>query len=132
MVANIGISQPDYVLVRRVSDPSSGHQLKEEEGEHSPVVGSTNSREDSGSAAEGSSSEAPVRPAKSAREGGPQLAEEKNASEVTREEGGKEGRVRNGEVAGTQEKEKSTAEELLQPTLQALAVLSNVSTPCWS
>lgn len=116
MVANIGISQPDYVLVKKVDDPPPG----DGEGRE----GST--REDSGSATEGSASEGPAHPPEPAVEGGVAAAGVLKSSEVTT------GHVRNGEVSRARGKTegKSASEELLQPTLQALAVLSNVRGLC--
>ena len=115
MVANIGISQPDYVLVKMASNPPPG---QEEDGDGS-------AREDSGSATEGSASEGPVHPPESAVEGGTAAA----AAGVVKSREATTGHVRNGEVGRIRGKMegKSASEELLQPTLQALAVLSNVS-----
>lgn len=127
MVANIGISQPDYILIK--SDPpnlSNEDSLPEEEDV--ALRGGATSKEDSGSANEGSAnekgsaSETQVRPAESARQD-----ERATAGEGTRAgEEGEEGRGRNSEVVKVHV-QKSASEELLQPTIQALAVLSNVS-----
>jgi hypothetical protein len=98
MVANIGISQPDYV-VKRAGPEEVGDSLD-------------SSRENS--EAEGSASDS--HPVSKPPDLPPAEGSVSSASKGEATRGGKEGGM-----------EKSTSDELLQPTLQALAVLSNVS-----
>ena len=129
MVANVGVTHPEYVMVVSDSTGSGSGEDKALENstdevtkEDTPVTTSTNKEGDNGE---------------------PGAGEEVNVEQSLDESGGKtEGEV----VEGEDEKKEgqansvgkrgmdqnvvtsSVSEELLQPTLQALAVLSNVST----
>ena len=134
MVANIGVSQPDYVLVNRRASGGGGGSwdgmkegglsvVAEGEGEMVGEGGGGEEKPLVGKDAEASSSASAEGPASAesarAREGRAAAAVEE-ASKVG------EGGGSSGEEPG--KAEKSASEELLQPTIQALAVLSNVRT----
>ena len=133
MVANIGITHPDYVLIKKATDlPSQGKEDGEVTAEDLLAVGSAGEA-DSAPVANGSgSSEVPVESGGEVVTPQPVVGVETSGEGTEGEGPGEEGHDRNNEVVKSNEKdedERSATEDLLQPTMQALAVLSNASAP---
>lgn len=116
MVVNIGVTHPDYVMVKNVSEFQDQDQDETPEGgggstnEENPVQDTEGSSDVSGHSAD------------VAKEGVNDVRA-KGSGEMAEEEKGDD----DGAQAHEKKVERSTSEELLQPTIQALAVLSNVS-----
>lgn len=137
MVANIGITHPDYILIKKTNDLASPGRQEGEEGQGRTEdlirVGSASDADSAPVAInEDSSLEVPVESGDVVTTQPVVGVETSSRDGGTEGEGpGEEGRGRSGDAVKVNEKleERSAAEDLLQPTMQALAVLSNVSAP---
>ena len=139
MVANIGVTHPEYVMIargnNRVSNSSStsssdhgrsGHR-PEPVDKGTPLSSSADEEERPRKSDAGTEVSAEL---SAGRKGG--VAGEGEGEEEEEERKKKKEESQNNDVRKTQkkedmEKDSSASEELLQPTIQALAVLSNVS-----
>ena len=144
MVTNIGVTHPEYIMVAMTSSSgdtttskvlgSHTHSSGKEEAEVGPVV-ATKDVPVSGSASEeeGKGSDGGVATAEEQATVVSEEGKEGGGGAKSGEEAGRRGVKHNGDIGrrksqekGSVEKESSASEELLQPTIQALAVLSNV------
>ena len=123
MVANVGVTHPDYIMVRHVSseprdNPQGGEGgMSSEEREEELPAGAADGRE-------GPVTATPSEVPRSETGGGGMVAREGVGESGVDQ---KQRKVRNGNDVSREKVERAmSSEELLQPTLQALAVLSNV------
>ena len=128
MVANVGVTHPDYIMVSRTNEDRQHDQAPaRREGEEQPSA----SPGEEAPVVSGDSDEVPA-PASDVSSTAPSVTQEGERGEGERREGVKSEERRKAGYGGVvhtdgEKGERSSSEELLQPTLQALAVLSNVS-----
>ncbi len=143
MVANVGVVQPDYVMVDSADTHGGSHVLHDDldrKDTESPISHTGRAPAHSGTAEEvrGSDSSSSL----PAREGGSAVGTERRSSSLAESSSSASWRKGSLEDSEGSESDRAAARrgrtrkkvpvsvELLQPALQALTVLSNVR-PCW-